>query len=197
MKNTIVLFICMCLSTFAFSQIGIKGGITNTGTVSGSDLVKEKSYGQGYTVGVFYDHCLGCDFSLRPEVNYTERVSSYNIGDNSFENTHNYIEVPVNIHYKVYKPFFVSLGPQFMYRLSSNIKASKGSEAFNLTDVNKSFYKYDIGANLSIGADFKNFFIDARAYRGFRSIFKGDETLKIGSEKIKNFTFDFTAGYKF
>ena len=173
-------FILLCLNCHSQTQkmtsFGAKAGYNNS-NISGKDSNgDELGYlGNEIYVGLF------SDFQLFQKVNFqAELIYSYT-------EDYNFLEVPLNIKYQLYKKLYVFAGPKLDFILDND------------EDVSEDNYEF---RNFGVSADFgvqyyfiEKFFAELRYSIGFEEQLKRDIQLDINNA-TRN-TFRIGLGYKF
>ena len=152
----------VAMSSLAFAQqFGVKGGMNVSSLSKDSSLSDQKSK-IGFNAGVFVDVPLGSQFTLQPELLYTQygAKSDYNqnvVTQNGIENqrfssaTHlDYIALPVMVQYNATPNFYLEAGPEFGVNVSAKDKVKNETTGNTLGESGN--YSYSINKfNLGIG----------------------------------------------
>lgn len=153
-------------------SFGIKAGGQQNTLISRNESDGEWSRmnfsGAGFHVGGLADISLTDHISVQPSVLFNSKSTLYT-SKNSIKMLA--IDVPVNFLYKT-GGFFIGLGPNLSYGLSAKADLSEGDEQdwYEKQPVGeggeeKSMLKrFEIGANLTMGYQFKNNFIISSNY---------------------------------
>lgn len=182
-------------------QFGIKAG-ANISSISkdGYDDVKSKV---GFNAGVFMNAPLSEQFSIQPEVMYSQmgaKTEGQVLG-NKYSSTLklDYIAVPVMFQFKATPQFYIEAGPEFGFLVSAKAKGEVNGNSDTTTLDKDNFNSFNMGAGLGLGYDFtKNIGINARYVAGFTDINKnGDTSLDNSDNKNRNNTFQVGLNYKF
>jgi opacity protein-like surface antigen len=204
-KFSFVLLLMMCAS-FAFSQLGIRGGV-NLANIAiagvGSeelDLTTRLCYGAGF----FYELEINDKFSIQPEVNIMQHGTKFEF--DFFENVAffdqviNYVQTPVMAKMtfgdKSSTSFFAQAGPYIGYGLNGSIRVciddECDSEELNWDEVGLN--RLDFGLQLGAGVNLsRNVFLDVRYILGMANLAKEVDE----GESLKNTGINISLGYKF
>lgn len=117
------------------------------------------------------------------------------MGDFGFKNDIQTLSLPINVKYIFYKPFYTILGPTMMYEIGRTTEFSKLGVKTDIPD--DSFRTFDIGFDWGVGAQYRNMFVEARAYYGFLGVDRAIKEPEVAAQKYKNLQFDFSVGYQF
>ena len=203
----------LVVGTFAFAQtmstttstsrpmFGIKAGI-NVASLS-DDGFDDTTSKVGFAGGVFMNAPLSEQFSIQPEVMYSQMGSEV---EGQYANTHystklnlDYITVPVMFQFKATPEFYIEAGPEFGFLVSAKSKDTVGNfSATNEIDTDY-FNSFNFGLGLGLGFDItENFGVNARYVAGFTDINKDGETsLQNEDNKNRNNTFQAGVYFKF
>jgi len=175
MKKTIIvmsalIFGCATVKAQKVS-FGVKAGVQqNTFTMryeSDDEWQRNNITGAGFHVGGLADISLANHISVQPAVLFNSKSTVYSSEGKIKMNA---IDVPINFLYKT-SGFFVGLGPNLSYGISA--KTKMGDETQNWYekypvgegDEEKSMLKrFEIGANLTMGYQFKNNILVSTSY---------------------------------
>ena len=187
MKKIITFIIIMIIPILSFSQnkIGILGGINKTllytDFLSNEPLSRTPSEGEnlGIHLGVVYEFKLNDNISFRPKLILSQQgyVKNYS-SNNDVKPT--YLNLPLN--FKFFKKTYLIVGPQIGYILNKK----RIEEVFPTND------KFDFGANIGVGREFKDIFIEFNLYQGFKNPFDVQFL-----ENSENTVFQLSLGYNF
>lgn len=206
----LVLALAVAASSLTFAQqFGVKAGMNVSSLSKDADLSDQKSK-IGFNAGVFMNLPLGSDFSIQPELLYTQygskstytlpTITSGGLVNQNYSSSVNldYIALPVMLQYNVLPAFYLEAGPEF--GLSITAKNKVRNETTNQTVAESGNYKDDIkGLNVGvgIGAGYyvtNNIGITARYVAGVTDV---AENRPAGSDAIRNNTFQVGLAYKF
>ncbi len=194
---------------------GAKVGMTLANiTQTPEEWEQDKASKSGFTGGVFLNYAINNNFSLQPELLYTQKGVKDNLYDGIIKvdltAAFDYIEIPVLAKYsftpqKRFRPCIFG-GPCVAFTLSSELEAtalifSAGIDFSSLTHVTDFGIVAGGGFDYSLG---KGMIIcDARFYMGFTNvILSGDfeingSTQTIDEDDFKNYGFSLMVGYGF
>lgn len=205
--RTIFLIFFSLLGSNAIAQVelGVTAGATfpsykvSSGNVSLTSDIKV-----GFTAGFIAHYNISERVSLMPELNFVQKGGVLNVSSSNIKNssTYNYLELPVNIVYKINAgtgSFFIGAGPEFglglggsykitgMYEETGDIHFGSGGE-----DDLKSF---EFSLNFVAGYKFsKGFLIKGNYDFGLNDI----APVQAGSDGVfHNRYFAITFGYLF
>lgn len=175
--SAIALFGAVNAQTF-----GVKAGM-NISNLSNADDTKSLV---GFNAGVFMNAPLAANFSIQPEVLYNTKGAKADGADLSLNL--DYISVPVMFQYNATPQFYLEVGPEFSFIVSS--KAKSGGVT---VDVDGIVEKFDIGVGLGAGYYFtSNIGVTARYVAGFSDVIKNNP-----DDAVKNGAFQIGLAYKF
>jgi hypothetical protein len=177
-KLVYLVFICVSLHGIAQgvkeTNFGVKLGYNNS-NISGKDSNGEATgyFGNELYLGLFVDKQLTNKTSLQLELIY------------SFTEDYNFLEIPLNIKYKVYRKLYLFAGPKFDFILDN--------------DISEANYEYrNFGVSADLGVQYliaMDFFAEVRYSIGFEEQLKRDIQLDINNA-TRN-TFRIGIGYRF
>lgn len=190
-------------------KIGIKAGL-NIASLTFDENELESSQKTGFTAGIMAEIPLAKNFSVQPEVLYSQQgmkfsYSDIDVANSSYKSTINlnYLNIPVMLKYYVLKGLSVQAGPQIGILLKSNNKYQDNflgydnHENYNLSDYTNAF---DTSVNLGLGYQFKDkFYVDLRYNISYSDVFKeanSNGNYVINSD-MRNRVFQITIGYFF
>ena len=202
----------MCATITAQTEkvkIGVKAGL-NIASLTFDENELESSQKTGFTAGIMAEIPLAKNFSVQPEVLYSQQgmkfsYSDIDVANSSYESTINlnYLNIPVMLKYYVLKGLSVQAGPQIGILLKSNNKYQDNflgydnHENYNLSDYTNAF---DTSVNLGVGYQFKDkFYVDLRYNISYSDVFKeanSNGNYVINSD-MRNRVFQITIGYFF
>jgi hypothetical protein len=204
MKNN--LFILLFLLTganFSHAQIifGVRAGV-NLADVNGkSEGESTNEFSKmiaGLNLGATADINLNDNFYFQPGLSYSGKgfrlkrsVDFLNIDATT---TLNYLEVPLNFGYKA-GSFHIFAGPYVAFALSGKIKVGDESEKIKFGNNEEEDYLKgtDVGLNVGLGYQIKNFMISAQYGLGFTNlVINGDS-----DNTARNQVIGFSLGYEF
>lgn len=194
----------IAMSSLAFAQqFGIKAGM-NVSSVSTEESLSDQGSKIGFNAGVFMNAPLATNFSIQPELLYSQMGDKYDTtmpisGDKISGSRHlDYITLPVMFQYNATPAFYLEAGPEFGLLVSAKDKAK--NETTNTTIAESENYKDDLnGFNVGLGLGAGYYFtpnvgITARYVAGLTDIAKDRPE---GSDSAKNNVFQVGLAYKF
>ena len=133
------------------SNAGIKGGYNLAAvTFDGDDETGQR---HSFHIGIYGESFISNDFSIQPELLYSQQGYEIRNSSGTFTQKLNYINLP--IMFKAYPSdhFFLEVGPQVGFAISHK---EEFDSSFNLFDTSQEFdpNSFDYGANF--GAGFKS-----------------------------------------
>ncbi|OCB72864.1 hypothetical protein B0A79_21370 [Flavobacterium piscis] len=190
-------------------KIGVKAGL-NIASLTFDENELESSQKTGFTAGIMAEIPLAKNFSVQPEVLYSQQgmkfsYSDIDVANSSYKSTItlNYLNIPVMLKYYVLKGLSVQAGPQIGILLKSdnkyqdNFLGYDNHENYNLSDYTNAF---DTSVNLGLGYQFKDkFYVDLRYNISYSDVFKeanSNGNYVINSD-MRNRVFQITIGYFF
>ena len=179
-------------------KLGIKGGF-NGSTFSGTDS-KGSEYKAGFAAGVFANFGVSDNFSIQPEVLYSQKgasIDDFVVSGVTYKHTLGYLDVPIMFRYNVGadgKGFFIELGPQGSFLLHSKeflqSGGNKTTDNTSTTDLNKVVIGYAGGIGYQITSGLQ---LGLRYTGDFSQIYKDGNN----NPNIHNSVFQFQVGYAF
>lgn len=191
--------IAMSSLTFA-QQFGIKAGM-NVSSLSSEEGLENQKSKIGFNAGLFMNAPIAANFSIQPELIYTQYGDKYNanvLGNNySFTRNLDYIALPIMFQYNATPSFYLEAGPEFGLLVSAKNKLTN-QDTNNVIDESRN-YKDDLNSfnfGLGLGAGYyftPNIGLTARYVAGFTDIAKDRPT----GSSVKNNAFQVGLAYKF
>ncbi|WP_407481491.1 porin family protein [Elizabethkingia meningoseptica] len=183
------------LGTMAFAQTaGPRFGIKAGGNLSDlSNLDREKSK-IGFYAGVFMNAPISSDFSIQPEVVYSQQGAKFkDFGTVTDQKTNlGYINVPVMVQYNATPEFYLEAGPEFGFLVDAQNKYKSGGVNFNNSSTDP-YNTFNFGVGLGAGYRFTpNIGINARYTAGFTNTLKNNN-----GDSVKNNNFQLGLAYTF
>lgn len=200
MKNVLAILVLMLSASITFGQFGIKAGVVTSSFKTSDEAFTNDKSRTGFTAGVLYNHCLGCDFGLQGELNYVQKGESYTLSGYDVDADLAYLDMPISVTYQPIGPLYLYLGPLFSFNLLNNTSYQKDGEAVVFENQKKSSFRFfDFGYNTGLGLKFNNIILDARFTSGFLKADnkQSSEDHTIPQAKLKNRTVQLTLGYLF
>ena len=208
----LVLAAAVAVSSLTFAQqFGIKGGMNVSSLSKDSGLSDQKSK-IGFNGGVFVNAPLGSDFSIQPELLYTQYgdkssatgqtvvEGSTVLTNQTVSNaTHlDYIALPIMVQYNVTPSFYLEAGPEFGLNVNASNKTKNETSGNTLAqsgNYNDQINKFNLGIGAGAGYYFTPMFgITARYVAGVTDIAKNRPS---GSSSVRNNVFQVGLAYKF
>ena len=192
--------IAMSSLTFA-QQFGVKAGM-NVSSLSSEEGLSDQGSKIGFNAGVFMNAPLAENFSIQPELMYSQMGDKYNqtiAGTTYARSRHlDYVTLPVMFQYNATPAFYLEAGPEFGLLVGAKNKFT--NESTNNTIAESANYKDDLnGFNVGIGLGAGYYFtpnvgLTARYVAGLTDIAKDRPS---GSDSVKNNVFQVGLAYKF
>lgn len=212
MKKSMLLISALFLSVTLMAQtdkvkLGVKAGL-NLSSLSFDESELNSSNKTGFTAGVMAEIPMTKNFSLQPELLYSQQGSKSSFFDNDVTNsqykstiTLNYLNIPVMLKYYVLKGLSLQAGPQIGILLKANNKYQDNflgydnHESFDLKHYSTGI---DTAVNFGLGYQFKDqFYTDLRYTISYSNVFKEGDANHFISNDMKNRVFQITIGYFF
>ncbi|MCT4171393.1 PorT family protein [Elizabethkingia anophelis] len=184
------------LGTMAFAQstAGPRFGIKAGGNLSDlTNLDREKSK-IGFYAGVFMNAPISSEFSIQPEVVYSQQGAKFKDFGNVTDLKKNlgYINVPVMVQYNATPDFYLEAGPEFGFLVDAQDKGKVNGVSYKSSGTD-GYNTFNFGMGLGAGYRFtSNISINARYTAGFTNIVKNN-----GGDSVKNNNFQLGLGYTF
>jgi len=173
--------------SFAQTRIGITAGLNVSNIiVSGSEAKVSYDYKAGFQAGVVADFGITNNFSVIPELLFSQRGCKFKDLDMSM--TLNYLQLPVNLAYKFDVGYgsklFIFAGPYIGYGISA-------SDDFKFGSGDNEIKPFDFGVTGGIGYQFERVFFKLQCNPGLLNMNNNS------SVTTKNMNVAVTAGYFF
>lgn len=192
---SVVTILSISLVSNAQFKVGIKAGVNDNsqrinvteGSIYGGDNFK------GYHAGLIGDLNLGKNFYLQPQVLFTRKGATHlsSTGAKDTKIKMNYLEMPVNVLYKVNLPFgkaFAGTGMTFSYATGG--KQEQAGVTTKLFSNASNWRREDLSLNFTAGLEFNNgLFISANSQKGLMDVYK------TGAASVKNKSMSVSVGY--
>lgn len=181
MKRSIFLTFAIFLGVASMSYAQdseSKAGIRASANLSNwyTDELDDKNMKLGFGVGLFYRAYLSDNFSIQPEIGFTQKGSTFAydnfFSSGEFRGTLNYVEVPVLFNLHLTDNFHIGAGPHVATLLNASLKnvdsdgSVTGEEEFNRDN----FTTMDYGFSVDAGLDFDNVSVGARYNIGLNNV---------------------------
>lgn len=188
-------------------KLGVKAGL-NVSSLAFDESELHSSNKTGFTAGIMVEIPLVKNFSLQPELLYSQQGTQNSFSDSDVTNSNykstielNYLNIPVMLKYYVIKGLSVQAGPQIGILLKANNKYQdnflgyENKESFDLKDYSAGI---DTSVNFGLGYQFKDkFYTDLRYNISYSNVFKDGDTNHFINSDMKNRVFQVTIGYFF
>ncbi|MDW8852642.1 porin family protein [Flavobacterium sp. MMLR14_040] len=186
-------------------KTGVKAGLNISDlTVDEGEL--NSSGKTGFTAGIMVEIPMAKNFSLQPELLYSQQGTKITFSDEEVTNSHykstielNYLNIPVMLKYYIIKGLSVQAGPQIGILLKANNKyhdnflGYENQESFNLKEYSSGI---DTSVNFGLGYQLKNkFYTDVRYNISYSNVFKDGDANHFIDNNMKNKVFQITFGY--
>lgn len=207
-KFVITAAVAVSSLTFA-QQFGIKGGM-NVSSLSKDSSLSDQKLKIGFNAGVFVDVPIGSQFSMQPELLYTQygQKSTYNVPvpvtggveNHKFSSsTHlDYVALPLMFQYNATPQFYLEAGPEFGLNVSAKDKRKDETtgQTFGETDnYNDQINRFNLGIGIGAGYYFTpQVGITARYVAGLTDIAKDRPS---SFDAVRNNVFQVGLAYKF
>ena len=190
----------IAMGSLAFAQqFGAKAGL-NVSSIS-KDTWEGSKAKPGFYAGVFMNAPIASNFSVQPELIYSQYGAKTKLLGNAEENLNlGYIALPVMLQYNATPEFYLEAGPEFGFMVNANSKIRLNSDNIDNPDRQEistdHFNKFNMGIGLGAGYYFTpNIGVSARYVAGLNDVTKND---KWGDKaNNKNGTFQVGLNYKF
>ncbi|MNS40489.1 hypothetical protein D3C86_301730 [compost metagenome] len=200
----------MCAGVMAQTEkvkLGVKAGL-NISSLTFDDKELDSSDKTGFTAGLMAEIPLAKNFSVQPELLYSQQGMKLSYSDAEVQNSHykstialNYLNIPVMLKYYVVKGLSIQAGPQVGILLKANNKYQDnflGYDNHEEMDLKDYSNGVDASVNFGLGYQFKGkFYADARYNLSYTNVFKDvtANTNYIINSDMKNKVFQITIGY--
>ena len=192
----------VAMSSLAFAQqFGVKAGM-NVSSLSTEEGLSDQGSKIGFNAGVFMNAPIATNFSIQPELLYSQMGDKYDqvINGTTYARSRHldYIALPVMFQYNATPAFYLEAGPEFGLSVSAKNKIKNETTGETLAESDN--YKDDINGfnfGLGLGAGYyftPNIGLTARYVAGLTDIAKDRPD---NSDAIRNNTFQVGLAYKF
>ncbi|WDF65322.1 porin family protein [Flavobacterium sp. KACC 22763] len=211
-SKLIICALLMCASAMAQTEkvkLGVKAGL-NISSLSFDENELDSSSKTGFTAGLMAEIPLAKNFSVQPELLYSQQGMKLSYSDPEVQNSNykstialNYLNIPVMLKYYVVKGLSIQAGPQVGILLKANNKYQDnflGYDNHEKMDLKDYSNGVDASVNFGLGYQFKDkFYADARYNLSYTNVFKDvtANTNYIINSDMKNKVFQITIGYFF
>jgi hypothetical protein len=196
----IILIVCVAVLGVVSAKAQLSYGVTaGLATSSATGDVDKAAYKLGFHVGALLDYAINDQFSIIPELLFTQR--GYKIDEDYSKLTLNlnYLQIPVNAAYKFSLPneskLLVFAGPYVGYALSGKVSPEKGdSHKIKIgSGDNDEVKALDLGFNIGVGYQYEKIFFKLQYNLGFSNIANTEND----DYSVKNVNIGVTVGYIF
>ncbi|MEC5158158.1 porin family protein [Chryseobacterium sp. MP_3.2] len=198
----LILGAAVAMSSLAFAQqFGVKAGM-NVSSLSTEEGLSDQGSKIGFNAGVFMNAPIATNFSIQPELLYSQMGEKYNqtiAGTTYARSRHlDYIALPVMFQYNATPAFYLEAGPELGLLVSAKNKYT--NESANDTLAESDNYKDNLnGFNVGLGLGAGYYFtpqigVTARYVAGLTDIFKDGQN---SGDSVKNNVFQVGLAYKF
>ena len=194
MKKVLFIFgLCILFNTsFAQIKIGLTAGLNISNSIFNqmNSSTESNNYKAGFQAGVVADFGISNQFSITPELLFSQRGSKGNIS----YLTLNYMQLPVNATYKFDvgndSKLFVFAGPYLSYALSGKIKtAERLIQNTKFGSKDDEYKPLDFGLNIGVGYQFEKIFFKLQFNPGLYNL------SNVKGSSFKNTNLTFSVGY--
>ena len=188
---SVITVLSISLASQAQLKIGIRAGANDNsqrinvteGSIYGGDKFK------GYHAGLIGDLNLGKNFYLQPQLLFSRKgaihLSSTGVKETKIKM--NYLEMPVNVLYKLNLPFgkvFAGTGMTFSYAVGGKEKQD-GINRKLFSSTGNNWKREDLSLNFTAGFEFNNgIFISANSQKGLLDVYKPGASIKNKSMSV-------------
>ncbi|WP_276504093.1 porin family protein [Terrimonas pollutisoli] len=188
---SVVTILSISLVSNAQFKVGIKAGINDNdqrikvteGSIYGGDKFK------GYHAGLVGDLNLGKNFYLQPQLLFTRKGAIHlsSTGAEDMKIKMNYVEMPLNVLYKIDLPFgkvFGGTGVTLSYAVGGK-QEQDGVTKKLYSNTGNNWRREDISLNFTAGLEFNNgLFVSANSQKGLRNVYKAGADIKNRSMSV-------------
>ena len=188
-------------------KLGVKAGL-NISSLTFDESELRSSSKMGFTAGLMVEVPIAKNFSLQPELLYSQQGTKTSFFDQDVTNSNfkgtielNYLNIPLMLKYYVIKGLSVQAGPQVGILLKANNKYQdnflgyENQESFNLKKYSSGV---DTSVNFGLGYQYKDkFYTDFRYNLSYSNVFKDGDANYFINHDMKNRVFQISVGYFF
>ena len=188
-------------------KLGVKAGL-NISSLTFDESELRSSSKTGFTAGLMVEVPIAKNFSLQPELLYSQQGTKTSFFDQDVTNSNfkgtielNYLNIPLMLKYYVIKGLSVQAGPQVGILLKANNKYQdnflgyENQESFNLKKYSSGV---DTSVNFGLGYQYKDkFYTDFRYNLSYSNVFKDGDANYFINHDMKNRVFQISVGYFF
>lgn len=188
-------------------KLGVMAGL-NISSLTFDESELRSSSKMGFTAGLMVEVPIAKNFSLQPELLYSQQGTKTSFFDQDVTNSNfkgtielNYLNIPLMLKYYVIKGLSVQAGPQVGILLKANNKYQdnflgyENQESFNLKKYSSGV---DTSVNFGLGYQYKDkFYTDFRYNLSYSNVFKDGDANYFINHDMKNRVFQISVGYFF
>lgn len=212
MKKTMLILYTLFIGVNVMAQnqkvkLGVKAGL-NISSLTFDESELRSSSKMGFTAGLMVEVPIAKNFSLQPELLYSQQGTKTSFFDQDVTNSNfkgtielNYLNIPLMLKYYVIKGLSVQAGPQVGILLKANNKYQdnflgyENQESFNLKKYSSGV---DTSVNFGLGYQYKDkFYTDFRYNLSYSNVFKDGDANYFINHDMKNRVFQISVGYFF
>lgn len=212
-KAKLILYALLCSAGVTAQSektvLGVKAGINSSRlSAAGSELSTAGK--TGFTAGIMAEIPLLNNFSVQPELLYSQQGAKFSYSDPEVQNSQyqstmklNYLALPLMVKYYPLKGLSLQAGPQIGFLLKA---ANEYRDNFlgyqNQENMDMKGYCNGMDASVNLGAGYQianQYYIDIRYNAAYTKLFKdaSADTNYIINSNMKNRVFQITVGYFF
>lgn len=188
-------------------KLGAKAGL-NISNLNFDEDELDSSSKTGFTAGLMVEIPLTKNFSLQPELLYSQQGSKSSFSDSDVTNSKfestiklNYLNIPVMLKYYAVKGLSLQAGPQIGILLKAHNKYQDNFLGYeNQDSMNLKEYASGLDASINLGLGYQfadKFYADARYNISYSNVFKESDVSYFINNDMKNRVFQITVGYFF
>jgi hypothetical protein len=157
----IIFFMFAFISIQAQIKFGAKVGLNlSTMTMKSSGISLDPKILAGFNIGLISEIPVAGNFKLQPGILYSTKGSKYKIMDTEVSIGPDFVEIPVNILYKIDlsgAKLSLFAGPYFAYAVGGKTKSGGQSADIKFgSGQNDDMKPFDLGLNIGAGIGIKN-----------------------------------------
>ena len=185
----------LCVSaTFAQVRFGATAGLNVSNIIESGEQAESGDFKAGLKVGVLADYAITGNFSVIPELLFSQRGSKIS-EPASMSTTINYLQLPINAAYKFDVGYgskiFIFAGPYLGYAVSGKYKIESLSVDIPFGSGDEDMKRFDFGLNGGIGYQYDKIFLKLQYNQGLTGLYNVSHTTS------KNQNIAVSAGYFF
>ncbi len=182
MRKNLIIILLLFTTIISYSQTGFGFFAGMNRTILTKDFLEKPQFeldkSNGIHIGAVYRFELNDNFSFNPKFSISQQgyIKDFST-DKDVKPT--YLNIPLN--FRFFKKTYLLIGPQIGYILNKK----------RLKDIYPDINSFDYGANIGLGREIKNLFVEFNLYRGLKNPFNGQYRVD-----GKNTVFQLSLGYK-